>query len=215
MKQASEDKCQRIGMSMEYYHYSIDPETLTIRNHDPDDNPFFKKITGRIRFNPVVIETKKDKEQVVKSSEDQKKLLRHLLTEGGFFGTPKKVLISSPSSDKIPMIIASCLAKYLLTHFKNPGPAFINTYNKLINEDKPTLTLRKDDKGHNHVTVYGLFGASTDYKYQEVRDVISSITWPCSVVVVAGGVANPVEFYKKKLNMEMDAVLSIADSIQI
>jgi hypothetical protein len=216
MKQALWPNCKIAGMSVEYYNYLIDPETLEIRNLS-EDHKHFKKISGRIRFNTVKTKDAKDV-KVIKSGTEQKELLKFLLTNGsGYYCTPKKILICSEHTDKIPMIIASCMAQFYINGSSTASPIFTNTYTKFNNENRPVLTAKYSSKevGHNHATIYGLSSTSTDYKFQEVRDVISSITWPCSVVLVAGGVPNPVEFYKKKLNMEMDSILSIADSIQI
>jgi hypothetical protein len=220
MEQADWLTCKKAGMSAEYYNYLIDPETLVIQNLSADLE-YFKKLSGRIRFNAVTKDVKtkgKVVKTVVKTGAEQRELLKFLLTKGGFYGGPKKLLISGEYADKVPMIIASCMAQFFINMANKAAPAFINTYTKFNNENRPVLTVydpTNKDVGHNHVTIYGLSSTSTDYKIQEVRDIISSITWPCSVVLVAGGVPNPVDFYKKKLNMEMDAVLSIADSIQI
>ena len=213
MEQADWLPCKSAGMSSEYYNYSIDPETLEIKDiSETEDSKFFKKVSGRIRFNSI--KTKDAK--TTKSGAEQKAFLQFLLSSGrGFYGSPKKLLICSDQTDKIPMIVASCMAQMFLTASSKSGPIFINPFTKVNNEDRPILTARKDGVGHNHVTIHGISGTSNDYKLQEVRDILSSITWSCSVVLVVGGVLNPIEFYKKKLNMEMDAVLSIADSIQI
>jgi hypothetical protein len=193
---------ERADIPAEYSAVEINLEDFVITDSSKkiSNLPYTQKRIGPIKLSQIAFP-----KGLIISPDKQKETLKILLTDDTILGTPTKVLISSAKTDKIPMLIAASIARRFLNEQRKVR--FIHPYllsEKLVFEKRPDL-----------VCVYGIQSASTDYRIQEIRDIIAAVNWSCPVFIIAGGIPDPVEFYQKRLNLSVPLFLNIASTINI
>jgi hypothetical protein len=199
----------RIGIPEAYQGYSIDPETLKIEY----------RISNRTNIKspkPIKFELIPNKLGDPITAGTQKNILRGILKDPSHLQNQDKVprfFISSTSTNATAMIILAEIAKafYGLPCDVTPTKRIriiAPTYNR---EEKIKFTPEQKLIG-----IYNVSGASSSYRLQEIEDLFSSINWYCAVILVAGGISDPVDFCSTKLpNVSIETYFHLTDTISI
>ena len=204
----SDDQLKAIGIPREFWSYQIDSElrverslNTKISNYPPKRKP----IAGPIKFRNVVVKPNtKESVGISIDTGEQRDILVKLITQDALVGTSTKILMTS-STDEIPKIVLSVLAKKYGEIYGRSK--YVRVIGPSAYSEKPVI-----NEDLKFLGIYNVFNKSNDYRLQDIRDLITSVT--CPVVIAAGGV-DPVVFCNERLHLRMDLMFNFADSLSI